>query len=64
MNIENWIPIIYEPKTNTKKKKEKKAKWSNFDSIEPNIAKWLCYIYQIQKKKTVKNKKLWIPQLS
>ena len=33
-----------------------KAKWSNFNSIEPNIAKWLCYIHQIQKKKTVKNK--------
>ena len=28
INIENWIPIIYEPKTNTnkKRKKEKKAK--------------------------------------
>ena len=26
MNIENWIPIIYEPKTNTKKNKKKKEK--------------------------------------
>ena len=25
MNIENWIPIIYEPKTNTKKRKKKKV---------------------------------------
>ena len=54
MNFENWISIIYEPQTNTKKKK--KAKWSNFNSIEPNIAKWLYYIHQIQKKKTMKNK--------
>ena len=54
MNFENWIPIIYEPKTNIQKKKN--AKWSNFNSIEPNIAKWLYYIHQIQKKKTVKNK--------
>ena len=63
MNFENWILIIYEPKTNIQKKK-KNAKWSNFNSIEPNIAKWLYYIHQIQKKKTVKNKKLSIPQLS
>ena len=55
MNFENWILIIYEPKTNIQKKK-KNAKWSNFNSIEPNIAKWLYYIHQIQKKKTVKNK--------
>ena len=55
MNFENWILIIYEPKTNIQKKK-KNAKWSNFNSIEPNIVKWLYYIHQIQKKKTMKNK--------
>ena len=26
MNFENWIPIIYKPKTNTEKKKKKKGK--------------------------------------
>ena len=26
MNFENWIPIIYEPKTNTHKKKKEKKK--------------------------------------
>ena len=37
-------------KPTKKKKKKKEAKWSNFDSIEPNIAEWLYYIQQIKKK--------------
>ena len=30
MNFENWIPIIYKPKTNTKKKKKKKKGFGSF----------------------------------
>ena len=52
----NRKPTHTHTHAHTKKKEKEKAKRSNFDSIEPNIAKWLCYIHQIQKKKTVKNK--------
>ena len=39
MNIENWIPIIYEPKTNTKKKK-KKRKESQMKQLRLNRTKY------------------------
>ena len=44
MNFENWIPIIYEPKTN---KKEKEKKRSQMKQLRLNrtkyIAQWLYY---------------------
>ena len=40
MNIENWIPIIYEPKTNTKKKEKKKRKESQMKQLRLNQTKY------------------------
>ena len=54
MNFENWIPIIYELKTNTRKKKKNAFSSSSFETpkliIHPNPARTQIYSIACQVK--------------